>query len=86
MSTLELKGGLYDLISRIDDPDLLRKMFKLIDQLINDQGHIAGLEASMATKDQIALKEAIEESYDENNLIDHATAMEEIKGWVNPKE
>ena len=78
MNVLEIKGSLHDIISKVEDKNLLLKMFDAFQDVIRFQE----TDADLTPDQQKQLEAAIEESYEEANLIDHEEAMKIHARWL----
>lgn len=78
MNVLEIKGSLHDIISKVDDKNLLLKMFEAFQDIIRFQE----TDMDLTPAQQKELEAAIKESYDEANLIDHEDAMKIHARWL----
>ena len=78
MNVLEIKGSLHDIISKVEDKNLLLKMFDAFQDIIRFQD----TDFQLTHDQQKQLEAAIEESYDEANLIDHEDAMKIHARWL----
>ena len=78
MNVLEIKGSLHDIISKVEDKNLLLKMFDAFQDVLRFQD----TDFQLTNDQQKQLEAAIEESYDEANLIDHEDAMKIHARWL----
>ena len=78
MNVLEIKGSLHDIISKVEDKNLLLRMFDAFQDIIRFQD----TELELTDDQQKQLEAAIEESYEEANLIDHEEAMKIHARWL----
>ena len=78
MNVLEIKGSLHDIISKVEDKNLLLKMFDAFQDILRFQD----TDFQLTDDQQKQLEAAIEESYDEANLIDHEDAMKIHARWL----
>ena len=78
MNVLEIKGSLHDIISKVEDKNLLLKMFDAFQDVLRFQD----TDFQLTDDQQKQLEAAIEESYDEANLIDHEDAMKIHARWL----
>ncbi len=82
MSTLEIKGGMYDMISKVNDEKLLQELYELISDIITENMSATDFWDELSEDQQKELEKAIEESYDDNNLIKHETVVRKYKKWL----
>ena len=79
MNTLELKGGILNMISRVEDEAVLRQLYQAITEIITETwGEIPDL----TPEQEAELTQAIEESYDSDNLVDHEVVMKNMARWA----
>jgi len=71
MSTLELKGSIYDLISTVNDESILRQVHEVVRDVLERNMDKTDFWDELTEDQQEALDEAVEESYDEKNQIPH---------------
>ncbi|HMQ49394.1 MAG TPA: hypothetical protein PKA00_18145 [Saprospiraceae bacterium] len=62
MSALEIKGGIYELISKVDDKQLLLKLYKEVADLIAQNQQEQDFWNELSEWQQMELESAIEES------------------------
>ncbi len=76
MNTLELKGGMMNMISRVEDQAVLLQMFEAITEIVSETyGQLPDL-----SPEQLAeLELAIEETYHPDNLVDHDEVMKNME-------
>lgn len=81
MSVLELKGGIMELISRLDDEQALANLYKYAAKAVNETAPDADWWDELSADQQKELTLAVDESYDEANLVSHEKAMEKLSKW-----
>jgi hypothetical protein len=79
MTEMELKGSFHNLIARIEDLDLLRELFALCVERVKKIDTLTDMPAEAIAD----LERAIEESYDESDLIDNESVMIKARQWLN---
>ncbi len=84
MSTLELKGGIYDLISTVNDESVLRQLHKMVQDVVEQNMDKTDFWDELTEDQQKAIDEAIEESYDEKNWIPHEEIVKKYQAWLKP--
>ena len=84
MNTLELKGSLLEKVSRIEDVDFLEHLNGLAKNHIEDENHWDGrtAEYNLSPEQEAELAVSVEETYHEENLIDHETVMQKYAQWL----
>ncbi len=83
MNTLELKGSIYELVSKVNDVQLLEELYFLIQEFIQQKKSSGDWWDSLTDSEQSELEEAIKASYDENNWVTNEEARETIHQWLN---
>ena len=79
MSTLELKGGIYDLISTVNDESILRQVHEVVRDVLERNMDKTDFGDELTEDQQKALDEAVEESYDEKNQIPHGGIVQKYE-------
>lgn len=81
MSVLELKGELLEMVSGINSESILLRLKTAFKQVTDDdpQKHA---EYILTPEQESELAEAIEETYHEENLVSHETALNELSKWL----
>ncbi len=80
MNVLELKGGLLEMVANVRDEAILIQLqsaFKKVIQPEND------LWDELSDERKKLLDQAIEESYDPNNWIDHEEVKKKHAKWLS---
>ncbi len=84
MSTLELKGGIYDLISTVNDESVLRQLHEMVQDVLEQNMDKTDFWDELTEDQQKAIDEAVEESYDEKNQIPHEEIVKKYQAWLKP--
>jgi len=79
MSTLELKGGIYDLISTVNDESILRQVHEVVRDVLERNMDKTDFWDELTEDQQKALDEAVEESYDEKKQIPHGEIVKKYQ-------
>ena len=77
-ATEQIKQRLFNLIQKSDDEHRLEIVYQILDQgtiKIND-------EVKLSAKQEQELLKSYEESWNEENLIDHETLIKENSKWL----
>ena len=82
MSALEIKGGLIDLISNINDKDTLHKIQKLVAGVIHEPLEGQNLEDKLSPSQLKELELSIKESEKMENLVSHEKVSEKYAKWL----
>ena len=81
MSVLELKGGILEIVSRLEDEHLLTELYELAESTMQKEMTIE--DTFSLTQEQVAeLNLAEAESFDENELIDHDVVRAKHQQWL----
>jgi hypothetical protein len=83
MSTLELKGRMYELISKINDEEVLIKLYEMIGEVITQNLEKTDFGDELTEQQQTELELAIQESYDESKLTAHHIVVEKYSKWLD---
>jgi hypothetical protein len=82
MSTLEIKGGLYELISKVHDEQLLMQLYELIGDIILQNMERTDFWDELSPAQQQELDAAIQQSYEAGNLVPHTEVFNRYKEWL----
>ena len=83
MSKLEIKGSILEMIASINDTDSLSELKKLINDFVGHRVKDSDYWAELNELEKAELEQAIEESEDETNLVDHANVMKKYSQWLD---
>ena len=79
MNALELKGGMIEMIARVDDQKVLQHIYQVISEILSQ----TWAEDYELTPEQEALLEAdLEASFHPENLVDHEVAEKKMSRWL----
>jgi hypothetical protein len=79
---MTIKDNFHHLIDSIDNEELLKACYKLIEKIRDEQnGHLWN---SLGESQQKELLAAYEESFDEQNLLSHEAVKHQHEKWVKP--
>ncbi len=82
MSSLELKGGILELIAQIDDKETLSELKNIISEFVGNHLKDSDSWDELSEEEKSELNTAIEESKDDANQVDHSKVMEKYKKWL----
>lgn len=77
---MKTKDDFHNLIEKIEDEEVLKGYFKLIQRLNNSQTGELWDSLSSEEKDELLL--SYEESFDPNNLISHQEVKKQHDKWL----
>ena len=80
MNTLELKGGIIEMVAHVDNEEVLKKMYQIMSEIILQTSYD---ETTLTPKQEMALDAEIEESFVPENLVEHELALQKISRWLN---
>jgi hypothetical protein len=80
MSVLELKGELLDMLSAVNNEQILLRLKQVFRQVTEDELYDGDF--VLTSEQEKELAEAIEETYHEENLVSHADALKELSRWL----
>lgn len=83
MNALELKGGIYDVISPVNDIELLEQLYEIVNDFIALNINQTDFWDELSAEQQAELDIAVEESYDEANHIPHEEVVKEFQKWLH---
>jgi hypothetical protein len=79
---MTIKDNFHHLIDSIDNEDLLKACYQLIEKIRDGQnGHLWN---SLGEDQQKELLAAYEESFDEQNLLSHEAVKGQHEKWLKP--
>lgn len=78
MNVLEIKGSLHDIISKAEDKNLLLRMFDALQDVVRFNNE----DYELTPTQQAELEAAIQESFNDANLIDHEDAKKMHARWL----
>ena len=81
MNTLELKGSLLDLISKVDDNRRLARLFEAYHEIFATEDNSDWWD-DLPNEQKFRLTKSIEESYETKNLIDHEEMKKKHAKWL----
>ena len=80
MNTLELKGGLFEMIAQVDDKELLQRLYKVVAEILHETW---AEEQDLTPEQEAKLNQDIEDSFDSDNLVSHEESMKTMARWLN---
>jgi hypothetical protein len=80
MNVLELKGELLDMLSAVNNEQILLRLKQAFRQVTEDELYDNDFVLTDAQENELA--EAIEETYHEENLVSHEDALKELSRWL----
>lgn len=82
MSSLELKGGILDMIARLDNPDSLMELKNMIADFVGHHAEGTDYWEELTEEEREELEKAIKESEDESNHVSHEVVMGKYRKWL----
>jgi hypothetical protein len=80
MSVLELKGELLDMLSAVNNEQILLRLKQVFRQVTEDE--LYDNDFALTSEQEKELAAAIEETYHEENLVSHEDALKELSRWL----
>ena len=80
MNTLELKGGIIEMVARVDNAEVLEKMYRIMSEIILQTSHD---HTTLTPEQEMALNAEIEETFIPENLVEHEVALQRMSKWLN---
>jgi hypothetical protein len=80
MSVLELKGELLDMLSAVNNEQILLRLKQVFKQVTEDELH--DYDFALTSEQEKELEEAVAETYHEENLVSHEDALKELSRWL----
>ena len=82
MSTLEIKGGLHELIVRINDKKLLMMLQEIILEIVSQKEATTDFWDELPIEKQKELDEALVDIESEENLISQEQVFQKYQKWL----
>jgi len=79
MNTLELKGGMIELIGQVRNKELLQHLYEIISEVLADtiEDNI-----KLSPEQEARLDQDIKTSRDPKNLVEHEIAIKKMNKWL----
>ena len=81
MNTYELKVTMFELITQTRDETMLRRLYQKMTEALKDD-NFDSLPYALSPEQEAELMRSLEESFDENNLIDISEAKKQHARWL----
>ncbi len=78
MNTMEIRGNFISLLAEVDDPELLKKMLEKCLEMLQTEDRLEDLSPELLAM----LERAIEESYDESDLVPNEKVTQMARQWL----
>ena len=83
MNTFELKVTMFELITQTRDEAILRRLYQKMTEVFEvKEDNFDSLPYALTPEQEAELMRALEESFDENNLIDISEAKKQHARWL----
>jgi len=82
MNILELKGGLHDLIAKVEDEELLNQMYEALLKVVHRNLDKADFWDELSPEQQFELEASLKASEDEANWVSHENVMKKYSQWL----
>jgi len=82
MSSLEIKGGILEMIANIDDVESLQELKKLVAAFVGNHIKDSDYWEELTEYEQSELEQAIIDSQDEANHVKHEEVVKKYKKWL----
>jgi len=80
MNTLELKGGMIEMLANVNDKVLLEHLYEVMASVITQT---ATDDAELTPEQEAQLNSDIEASFLPENLVEHEVALQKMSIWLN---
>ncbi len=81
MNLLALEGGLYEIISRVEDEELLMKLRNIVKEVIEQSASTSDFWDELSAEQQTTLEKALEGSQQDENLVAHQVILDKYQQW-----
>jgi hypothetical protein len=83
MSSLEIKGGILEIIANIDDVESLEELKKLVTEFVSNRiKSDTDFWDELSEMEQAELEQAIAEGEDSSNHVTHDVVIQKYKQWL----
>ena len=79
MNTLELKGGLTEMIAEVDNKEVLSHLYEIVSEILS---HTTSYNQKLSVEQEAALDNDIEASFLPENLVENKTAFKRMERWI----
>jgi len=80
MNTLELKGGMIEMLANVNDKVLLEHLYEVMASVITQT---ATDNIELTSEQEARLNSDIEASFLPENLVEHEVALQKMSRWLN---
>ncbi len=80
MNTLELKGGLFEMIAQVDNKKVLQRLYKVVAEILQETW---AEEHDLTPEQEAKLNQDIEDSFIPENLVSHEESMKIMARWLD---
>ena len=80
MNTLELKGGMIEMIAGIKNPEILQRLYHIIEEIMIETEEDV---MELAPEQEARLDADLAASEKEENLVSHQEAIKTMSRWLN---
>jgi len=82
MTTLELKGGMMEMITKVQDKSALERLYRIISEfIIQNLDDTDGWDA-LTPEQRAEIEDAFAESLHPQNLVSHEAMMKKYEKWL----
>ncbi len=82
MSTLELKGGILEMINKVQDKSALERLYRIISEFVFQNLDDTDIWDLLSPQQRAEIEQAFAESLDPNNLVSHEEMMKKYEKWL----
>ncbi len=83
MSELEIKGGILEMVTSIKDKETLSELKDLITNFLGNHKESSDYWEELSDIEKNVLDQAIKESEDETNHVNHDEVMQKYNKWLD---
>ncbi|MEZ4932140.1 MAG: hypothetical protein R2788_08490 [Saprospiraceae bacterium] len=80
MNSLELKGGIFEMIAQVDNKEVLQRLYKVVAEILHETW---AEEQNLTPEQEEKLSKDIEDSFNPDNLVSHEESMKTMARWLN---
>ena len=79
MNTLELKGGITEMVAKVNNQELLQHLYELVSDVITQT---LSDNTTLSFEQEEQLNSDIEASFKKENLVEHKVALQKMSKWL----
>lgn len=82
MSTLELKGGILEMVNKVQDQSALERLYRIISEFLLQNLDDTDIWDTLSVEQRAEIEAAFAESLDPANLVPHEEMVKKYEKWL----